>query len=778
MTVSAAHGLVGAGQKARWAGDAGGHEHRHTGNDRGRSSSDQPAAVAARPAAAGAQRIGRLESSAAAADAAPPSMPERARCRGNTSAPERGVENLRGGESREAGSKHVPDVSERPDSNAATLHAPQQAAPRRAPRTGLAGEGSADAPVVRPAEHAPDRSAALPDGRQAHHVAAVVARAASHAAVRHRDTRHADALPARMEANGAAAPSPAPSRAAGPAVLSSDQRLAAPPLPLTSRATPVPLPVAAPAEPLPTATLAPEPSQGDPTAELSAGPVSAAALLNPQCQREIIEQAAGMTTRQVAGLLAAAAPEVVPPRDTLRAAAPDRFTLKVSIDRECEQGLRRLKDLRSHLDPRMSWGDLVALLVREAVTRHDPRGGGRRSRRADRKEASPRRGPSRTPAVVPPAGRTGGGGDTPAPQGETAVAREQPRAAVSPNAAPVRGSAPATPATGAKAPGTRSSAAAAATPAAATAPALEPHRARSAPEPAAIASAAAAAPEGQSAGARVTCPAPRAPAPGAPRPTVSAAPANGARQTGPSGAPEAAAAPKFACGDSAGGSGAVPVRQSVPPAPKSASRGAAAGSDAAPVPQDTPPAPMFSSGGTVDGTDIPPVSPCAAPAPKFASGSPADAPGAALIPPDAHPASQLVGGAPTEGAEVPVLPPGTPAREVAGGVPLARGAGGTRTESSPQSTCDAPPGPRRTPVRRPIPAAVRRHVWLRDGGRCCYRDPLTGRRCNSSHLLQIDHLLPVAEGGGPEPFNLALRCFAHHRMRHGYGPAVPAETAR
>ena len=80
-----------------------------------------------------------------------------------------------------------------------------------------------------------------------------------------------------------------------------------------------------------------------------------------------------------------------------------------------------------------------------------------------------------------------------------------------------------------------------------------------------------------------------------------------------------------------------------------------------------------------------------------------------------------------------------------------------------------------SPPRRHIPAAVRRHIWQRDGGRCCYRDPLSGRRCTSSHLLQIDHLLPVAEGGGPEPSNLNLLCAAHHRMRHGYGPAAPPE---
>ena len=80
-----------------------------------------------------------------------------------------------------------------------------------------------------------------------------------------------------------------------------------------------------------------------------------------------------MSTRQVASLLAAAAPEVLPPRDTLRAVAPDRYTLKVTIDQECEQGLRLLKDLMSHLDPRMSWGHLVARLVREAVARRSAR---------------------------------------------------------------------------------------------------------------------------------------------------------------------------------------------------------------------------------------------------------------------------------------------------------------------------------------------------------------------------------------------------------------------
>ncbi len=58
---------------------------------------------------------------------------------------------------------------------------------------------------------------------------------------------------------------------------------------------------------------------------------------------------------------------------------------------------------------------------------------------------------------------------------------------------------------------------------------------------------------------------------------------------------------------------------------------------------------------------------------------------------------------------------------------------------------------------RAIPAAVKREVWRRDRGRCRYVDRASGRRCGSQHLLQIDHVVPYACGGGAEPNNLR-RC--------------------
>ena len=128
-----------------------------------------------------------------------------------------------------------------------------------------------------------------------------------------------------------------------------------------------------------------------------------APLRDPQRQRALIEQAAGLSTRQVAGLIAAAAPELPLRRDTLRALGAGTFSLTITIDQECQRGLHLLKGLLAHRDPRMSWSDLVARLVREAVDRHDPSRGGRGQRR--RQSAS---SASEAPAGPPAARRCAG----------------------------------------------------------------------------------------------------------------------------------------------------------------------------------------------------------------------------------------------------------------------------------------------------------------------------------------------------------------------------------
>ena len=64
---------------------------------------------------------------------------------------------------------------------------------------------------------------------------------------------------------------------------------------------------------------------------------------------------------------------------------------------------------------------------------------------------------------------------------------------------------------------------------------------------------------------------------------------------------------------------------------------------------------------------------------------------------------------------------------------------------------------------RYIPAAVRREVYQRDGGRCAYVDA-RGLRCAETRYLELHHLRPFAMNGAHEASNLALCCFAHNEL--------------
>jgi hypothetical protein len=62
-----------------------------------------------------------------------------------------------------------------------------------------------------------------------------------------------------------------------------------------------------------------------------------------------------------------------------------------------------------------------------------------------------------------------------------------------------------------------------------------------------------------------------------------------------------------------------------------------------------------------------------------------------------------------------------------------------------------------------IPAGIRQQVWLRDKGQCSYVDSTTGRKWESRHRVQHDHIIPYAKGGQDTVGNLRLRCFAHNQ---------------
>ena len=262
-------------------------------------------------------------------------------------------------------------------------------------------------------------------------------------------------------------------------------------------------------------------------------------VLDAVGRQKLVEEAAGKSARQVRRMLVDLDPELAPPADRVRPLGDGRYELKATIDAECQQGLEQLRGLLSHVDPRMTMGQLVGRLVQEGLDRHDPgrpprraRGG---SRPADAKASAPR---------------------TPTPESQPAMER----------------------------------------------------RAASTTKDAATAGAA--------------------------------------------------------------------------PTPARAVR---------PIPTSAPP------------------------------------------------------------------PPST-------GEETAR-----RAATGAKPTNAATPTAKSCASGRAISAGVRRRVWQRDGGRCSYVDPQTGRRCNSTHLIEIDHIVPHALGGGADPGNLRLLCGAHHRHRHAQG---------
>ena len=80
-----------------------------------------------------------------------------------------------------------------------------------------------------------------------------------------------------------------------------------------------------------------------------------------------------------------------------------------------------------------------------------------------------------------------------------------------------------------------------------------------------------------------------------------------------------------------------------------------------------------------------------------------------------------------------------------------------RTKSPRTSVADSDT----SPSSRHIPAAVRRIVRERDGGRCRYVDK-QGRRCTARGDLEFHHRHPFGRGGDHSLENIALMCRAHN----------------
>ena len=62
---------------------------------------------------------------------------------------------------------------------------------------------------------------------------------------------------------------------------------------------------------------------------------------------------------------------------------------------------------------------------------------------------------------------------------------------------------------------------------------------------------------------------------------------------------------------------------------------------------------------------------------------------------------------------------------------------------------------------RYVPVEDRRAVWERDGESCAFVSA-DGRRCGSTHQLELHHIDPFAKGGATTADNLMVVCRGHN----------------
>jgi hypothetical protein len=70
--------------------------------------------------------------------------------------------------------------------------------------------------------------------------------------------------------------------------------------------------------------------------------------------------------------------------------------------------------------------------------------------------------------------------------------------------------------------------------------------------------------------------------------------------------------------------------------------------------------------------------------------------------------------------------------------------------------------------RQGVSRSTKAEVLERDQGCCQYRDPKTGKKCESIFKIEIDHRIPWSKGGKTRLDNLQCYCFNHNQMKSNH----------
>ena len=114
----------------------------------------------------------------------------------------------------------------------------------------------------------------------------------------------------------------------------------------------------------------------------------------PLSQKEkenLVKRTEGCSTRETERLLSEVDPSLSPltKREKVRFLGKGKVEIKVVIDEQCHKELEKLKNLLSHRNPKLSYGELISILSKEAVKKHDPREKNTRQRKEEKVQENP-----------------------------------------------------------------------------------------------------------------------------------------------------------------------------------------------------------------------------------------------------------------------------------------------------------------------------------------------------------------------------------------------------
>ena len=95
--------------------------------------------------------------------------------------------------------------------------------------------------------------------------------------------------------------------------------------------------------------------------------------LSMKKKQDLVKKAEGCSTRTTMKLLSEADPSLSVSKEQARFLGNGKVEIKLVINENCHKKLEELKSLLSHKSPVLSHGELLSILLEEALEKHDPR---------------------------------------------------------------------------------------------------------------------------------------------------------------------------------------------------------------------------------------------------------------------------------------------------------------------------------------------------------------------------------------------------------------------